>query len=75
MAPRKNWDPERMKAAISAVRKKEMGSLKAARTFNVPQTTLERYVKISNNEDGFTSPNPIGRKPILTKHIEVFYSP
>ena len=34
-----------MKAAIEAIRNKEMGSYKASRVFNVPQTTLERYVK------------------------------
>jgi hypothetical protein len=45
MAQRKNWDPERMKAAIEAVRNKEMGSKKASRVFNVPKTTLQRYVK------------------------------
>ena len=33
-----------MEAAIEAVRNKEMGSYKAFRVFNVPQTTLERYV-------------------------------
>jgi len=44
MAQRKNWDPERMEAAIEAIRNKEMGSYKASRVFNVPQTTLERYV-------------------------------
>jgi len=34
-----------MKAAIEAIRNKEMGSYKASRVFNVPQTTLECYVK------------------------------
>ena len=34
-----------MKAAIEAIRNKEMGSYKASRVFTVPQTTLERYVK------------------------------
>jgi len=38
MAQRKKWDPERMKAAIEAIRNKEMGSYKASRVFNVPQT-------------------------------------
>jgi len=45
MAQRKKWDPERMKAAIEAIRNKEMGSCKTSRAFNVPQTTPERYVK------------------------------
>jgi hypothetical protein len=47
---RKKWDPERMKAAIKAIRNGEMGSYKASRFFNVPQTTLERYVNPLNAE-------------------------
>ena len=34
-----------MKAAIKAMRNKEMGSYTASRIFNLPQTTLQRYVK------------------------------
>jgi len=34
-----------MKKATEAIRNKEMGSYKASRVFNVPQTPLERYVK------------------------------
>ena len=34
-----------MKAAIEAIRNKEMGSYRASRLFNVRQTALERYVK------------------------------
>jgi hypothetical protein len=30
MAQRKKWNPERMKAAIEAMRNKEMGSYKAS---------------------------------------------
>jgi hypothetical protein len=37
MAQRKKRDLERMKAAIEAMRNKEMGSYKARRVFNVPQ--------------------------------------
>jgi hypothetical protein len=36
MAQRKKWDSERMKAAIEAMRNKEMGSKKVFRVFNVP---------------------------------------
>jgi len=35
MAQRKKWDHERMKAAIEAIRNKEMASYKASRAFNV----------------------------------------
>jgi len=34
-----------MKAAIKAIRNREMGSYKASRVFNVTQTTLGCYVK------------------------------
>jgi hypothetical protein len=45
MTRRKKWDPERMTAAIEAMRYKEMGSYKASRFFSLPQTTLQSYVK------------------------------
>lgn len=32
---RKAWDAEAMKKAVKAVKKKEMGYLKASKTFNV----------------------------------------
>jgi hypothetical protein len=35
-----------MKTAIEAMRNKEMGSFKVSRFFIVPQTTLERYIKV-----------------------------
>jgi hypothetical protein len=34
-----------MKAAIKALRNKEMGSYKASIVFTLPQTTLQQYVK------------------------------
>jgi hypothetical protein len=34
-----------MKAATEAMRNKEIGSYKASGIFNVPQTTLEHYIK------------------------------
>jgi hypothetical protein len=42
MAQGKELDTERIKAAIEAIRNKEMGSYKASRVFNVSQTTVER---------------------------------
>jgi len=41
----KKWDPERKKAAIQAMRNKEMDSYTASRIFNLPQRTLYSYVK------------------------------
>jgi hypothetical protein len=65
MSQRKKWDPERMKAAIEAMRKKEMGSYKASRIFNVPQTTLQRYVKDRQNSSSETGKTKLGRKQVL----------
>jgi len=65
MAQRKKWDPERMKAAIEAIRNKEMSSYKASRVFNVPQTTLEHYVKDRQKSSSETVKTKLGRKQVL----------
>jgi hypothetical protein len=45
MTRRRKWDPGRKKAAIEAMRNKQMASYKVSSIFNLPQTTLQRYVK------------------------------
>jgi hypothetical protein len=45
MTRRKNWDSERVKAAIEAMRNKGMGSYKTSRVVNIPQTKLQHYVQ------------------------------
>jgi hypothetical protein len=45
MTRRRKWDPERIRAAIEAMKNNEMGSYKASSVFNLPQTTLQSYVK------------------------------
>jgi len=40
----KKWDPERMKAAIEAIRKNEMGSYIASKFFSLTQASLQHYV-------------------------------
>nr|CAI5867355.1 unnamed protein product [Callosobruchus analis] len=40
-----DWSEESMKNAVNAVVKREMGYKLAAKTYSVPQTTLERKVK------------------------------
>jgi hypothetical protein len=42
---RQEWSTDSMNLAIQAVINKEMGYYKAAKQFNVPQTTLERHTK------------------------------
>jgi len=70
MAQRKKWDPERMKAAIEAIRNREMGSCKASRVFNVTQTTLQRYVKDRQKSSSETAKTELGRKQVLRCEAE-----
>jgi hypothetical protein len=58
-------DPERVRAAIEAVRNKEMDSYKASRLFNVPQKTQQRYVKDRQNSAGEAIKTKFGRKQVL----------
>nr|CAI5837101.1 unnamed protein product [Callosobruchus analis] len=44
---RGNWSEESMKNAVNAVVKREMGYKLAAKTYSVPQTTLQRKVKVA----------------------------
>jgi len=59
-----------MKAANEAVRNKEMGSCKASRDFNVPQTTLERYVKDWQKSSSETVKTKLGSKQVLPCEAE-----
>jgi len=59
-----------MKAAIEAIRNKEMGSYKASRFFNVPQTTLERCVKDRQKSSSETVKTKLGRKQVLRCEAE-----
>jgi len=70
MLQRKKWDPERMKAAIKAIRNREMGSYKASRFFNVPQTTLKRYVKDQQKSSSETVKTKLGSKQVLPCEAE-----
>jgi hypothetical protein len=70
MAQRKKWNPERMKAPVEAIRSKEMGSYKASRVFNVPQTTLERYVNDRQKISSEAMKTKLGRKQVLPCEAE-----
>jgi len=70
MPQREKWDPERMKAAIEAIRNREMGSYKSSRFFSVPQTTLERYVKDQQKSSSETVETKLGRKQVLRCEAE-----
>jgi len=51
LAQREKWDHERMKAAVEAIRNKEMGSCRASRVFNIPQTTLQSVMLKTSRKD------------------------
>ena len=59
-----------MRAAIEAVRNKEMGSYKASRVFNILQTTLEHYVKDWQKSSSETVKTKLGRKQVLPCEAE-----
>jgi hypothetical protein len=76
MAQRKEWDPERMKAAVKAIRNREMGSYKASRCFNVSHTTLEHYVNDQQKSSSETvkKQNWVGSKFIVVKQKMIWLS-
>jgi hypothetical protein len=58
-----------MRSAVQAVKDKEMGFLKAVKTFNVPMSTLLDYVKSANSEERLSS--SIGRKCALGNELQI----
>lgn len=67
---RKKWDAVMMMRAVKAVRNREMGYKKAAKYFEVPKGTLERYVKDSEKTAESLVNVRMGRKPTLPQHLE-----
>jgi hypothetical protein len=59
-----------MKAAIEAMRNKEMGSCKATRLLNLPQTALQRYVNDRKKSSSETIKTKLGRKQVLPCEAE-----
>ena len=54
---RQSWEEIQMQRAIDAVNSKEMGWLKASKTFGVPQATLRRravgkYLRVTGTKKG-----------------------
>uniref|UniRef100_A0A8D8VHG1 HTH CENPB-type domain-containing protein n=1 Tax=Cacopsylla melanoneura TaxID=428564 RepID=A0A8D8VHG1_9HEMI len=70
MAPRKKWKKEDMVNAVRAMRLRQMGSFKASKVFNVPQTTLERYAKRMSVDEDAVVHTKTGRKPYLSAELE-----
>ncbi|CAG5037689.1 unnamed protein product [Parnassius apollo] len=67
---RKKWSQNDMAAAILAVRDKKMGYLKAAKTYNVPRTTLFRLVQENGSLLEDTLTKKIGRRLVFNKVFE-----
>ncbi|XP_022824970.1 tigger transposable element-derived protein 6-like [Spodoptera litura] len=66
---RKTWDHAAMIQAVNAVRRKEMGYLRAAKQFGVPKGTLERYVKKDVRAEDLVQVR-MGRRPALPIDLE-----
>lgn len=67
---RQTWNQEAMKNAIIAVREKNMGYLKAAKSINVPKTTLIRLSKKNHLPLDRLTAIKLGRKAILPENLE-----
>jgi hypothetical protein len=67
---KKKWDPKRMKAATETKRNTKMGSYKASRVFNVPQTTLECCIKDRKKSSKEAIKTKLGRKQVLLCEAE-----
>jgi hypothetical protein len=59
-----------MKAAIETMTNKVMGIYKVSRFFNVPQTTLEYYIKDQEKSSNYTIKTKLGRKQVLPCEAE-----
>nr|XP_049698141.1 jerky protein homolog-like [Helicoverpa armigera] len=66
---RKTWDHNAMIQAVNAVRRNEMGYLRAAKQFSVPKGTLERYVKKDVHAEDLVQVR-MGRRPALPIDLE-----
>jgi hypothetical protein len=69
---RKTLEKEAMLKSIEAVKKKEMGTLKASQNFNVPTSTLRDYLKedAKGNDVQVCVEGRFGRKPVLPRPLE-----
>lgn len=66
---RKKWNTDDMVMAIKAIRKKEMGLKKAAKTFSVPRATLQRLAR-GDKPPEEAAATRLGRKTIMGDQLE-----
>ncbi|KAJ8874622.1 hypothetical protein PR048_025488 [Dryococelus australis] len=70
-SPRKQWESASMLKAVEAVRNKEMGFLKASKTFCVPRSTLENHVNHKTIQDAeVLCSTMLDRKCVLPDELE-----
>ena len=67
---RKTWNTDNMKRAVQAVREKSMGTLKAAKTFGVPRTTVQRLAKMDHLSVEQAVQIKLGRGTVLNSELE-----
>lgn len=68
---RQKWDVNAMEMAVEAMLSSEMGFLKASVQFNVPKSTLERYVKKAKNNPAYKVNKSDGKyKNVFTSEQE-----
>ncbi|XP_025837637.1 uncharacterized protein LOC112906837 [Agrilus planipennis] len=67
---RQFWNPEDMEKAVTAVRENKMGTLKAAKTFHVPRSTVQRLSKKENLSPAQVARSKLGRKTFLPDKME-----
>lgn len=65
----KNWDAKSMMKAIVSVREKKMGLRKAVSLYQVPQTTLQRFVNSDKTPEECVNLK-VGRKSVLPAELE-----
>ncbi|KAI4454143.1 helix-turn-helix psq domain [Holotrichia oblita] len=65
----KNWDAQSMMKAIVSVREKKMGLRKAVKLYEVPQTSLQRFINSDKTPEERVNLK-VGRKPVLPANLE-----
>ena len=67
---RKTWNTDNMKKPVQAVLEKSMGTLKAAKTFGVPRTTVQRLAKMDHLSVEQAVQIKLGRGTVLNSELE-----
>ena len=66
----RKWNPEKMEAAIRAIRNKTMGWKKASKEFGVPKTTLMRLTNVKYGDAEEAARTKMGRPTVLGSVLE-----